>query len=131
MIGLLVVAHGNLAREMLSAAEMITGTIEKSSAVGIETGQSVESIRENIVSAMNSVSEDGVIVLTDMFGGTPSNMSLSFLDDSKIEVVTGFNLPMVVEFASKREKLPLPELASVLSECGKESILVAGDLLRR
>lgn len=131
MIGLLVVAHGNLAREILAAAEMIAGTIEKSAAVGIEPGQSVESIRESIVAAMNAVSEGGAIVMTDMFGGTPSNMSLSFLDDSKVEVVTGVNLPMVIEFASKREKLPFSELAAVLTECGKESILVAGELLRR
>jgi PTS system mannose-specific IIA component len=130
MVGLLVVAHAGLARELLAAAEMIVGPIEKSAAVGIGSADSVDQIRESVQVAIKKVVEDGVIIMTDMFGGTPSNMSISFLKEDEVEVLTGVNLPMVVKFVSERERLGVAELASVLKKCAQESISVAGEYLK-
>lgn len=130
MIGLVLVTHAGLARELLAAAEMIVGPIEMAEAVGILPGDNVDSIRESIESAISRVNSDGVLLMTDMFGGTPSNMSLSFLEDNRIEVLTGVNLPMLVKFFSDREKVGVNDLASQIKACGRESISVAGDYLR-
>jgi mannose PTS system EIIA component len=130
MVGLLVVAHAGLARELLAAAEMIVGPIERSEAVGIGSGDSVDQIRACVQIAIEKVAEDGVIIMTDMFGGTPSNMSISFLKEDEVEVLTGVNLPMVIKFASERDRLGVAELASALKKCGLESISVAGEFLK-
>jgi PTS system mannose-specific IIA component len=130
MIGLVLVAHAGLARELLKAAEMIVGRIEKAEAIGITAKDSVEQIRESVAGAIEKVSGAGVIIMADMFGGTPSNMSISFLKDNVIEVITGVNLPMVIKFASDRDKLGVAELAATLKKCGLESISVAGDYLK-
>jgi len=130
MVGLVVVAHAGLARELLAAAEMIVGVMEKSEAVGIAAGDSVDRIRESVQEAIRKVSQEGVIIMTDMFGGTPSNMSISFLKEGEVEVLTGVNLPMVIKFASERDRLGVAELASSLKKCGLESISVAGDYLK-
>lgn len=130
MIGLVLVAHAGLARELLMAAEMIVGRIEKAEAIGITAKDSVEQIRESVAGAIEKVSGAGVIIMADMFGGTPSNMSISFLKDNVIEVITGVNLPMVIKFASDRDKSGVEELAATLKKCGLESISVAGDYLK-
>jgi PTS system mannose-specific IIA component len=130
MVGLVVVAHAGLARELLSAAEMIVGTIEKAEAVGIGSGDPVDVIHDSVRNAIQRVSQNGVIIMTDMFGGTPSNMSLSFLKENQVEVLTGVNLPMMIKFASERDKFDLAELASVLKKCAQESITVAGEYLK-
>lgn len=130
MVGLILVAHAGLARELLAAAEMIVGRIEKAEAIGITAKDSVEQIRDNVASAIEKVSGSGVIIMADMFGGTPSNMSISFLQENEVEVITGVNLPMVIKFASERVKLGVAELASSIKKCGLESISVAGDYLK-
>lgn len=130
MIGLVLVTHAGLARELLAAAEMIVGPLEMAEAVGIQPGDNVDSIRISIESAMDRVNDAGVLLMTDMFGGTPSNMSISFLEDNRVEVLTGVNLPMLIKFFSDRSKLGLAELAAQLKACGRESISVAGDYLR-
>jgi mannose PTS system EIIA component len=130
MVGLVVVAHAGLARELLAAAEMIVGPIERSEAIGINSGDSVEQIWENVNGAILKVTGDGVIIMTDMFGGTPSNMSISFLKENEVEVMTGVNLPMLIKFAADRDKLTVAELAAALKKCGLESITVAGDYLK-
>jgi PTS system mannose-specific IIA component len=130
MVGLVLVAHAGLARELLTAAEMIVGEMGLAEAVGISPNDSVESIRENVTEAIKKVSADGVIIMTDMFGGTPSNMSLSFLKDNIVEVLTGVNLPMLLKFATEREKSCVADLAQILKACGQESISVAGDYLK-
>lgn len=131
MIGLVVVAHAGLAHELLVAAEMIVGKIDQAETVGIKPDDAVDVIREAIAGALAKVAGDGAIVMTDMFGGTPSNMGLSFLENNRVEVLTGVNLPMLVKFAGDRSRLAVPDLANALKECGKESILVAGDYLRK
>ncbi|HET6420687.1 MAG TPA: PTS sugar transporter subunit IIA [Geobacteraceae bacterium] len=130
MVGLVLVAHAGLAKELLTAAEMIVGKIGLAEAVGISPDDSVENIRANVTEAIKKVSPDGVIIMTDMFGGTPSNMSLSFLKDNVVEVLTGVNLPMLLKFAAEREKAGVSDLARMLKECGQESISVAGDYLK-
>ncbi len=131
MVGLVLVTHAGLARELLAAAEMIVGKIEKAEVVGIAAGDEVDSTRTALTSAIGKVSGDGVMIMTDMFGGTPSNMSLSFLEDDRVEVMTGVNLPMLIKFAGERGKWPLAELARMLRECGREGILVAGEYLKK
>lgn len=130
MVGLVLVAHAGLARELLNAAEMIVGEMGLAEAVGISPDDSVDIIRDNVTEAIKKVSGDGVIIMTDMFGGTPSNMSLSFLKDNIVEVLTGVNLPMLLKFASEREKAGVASLAQMLKACGQESISVAGDFLK-
>ena len=130
MIGLVLVTHAGLARELLTASEMIVGPLEAAEAVGISPDDPVEVIRDAIAEAIGRVSSDGVIVMTDMFGGTPSNMSLSFLQDNQVEVLTGVNLPMIIKFAGDRTRYGVTELAGILKQCGRDSISVAGDYLK-
>ena len=131
MIGLVVVTHASLAHELLKAAEMIVGKLELAEAVGLQPEEPVDRIRDSITGAIDKVSAEGVIIMTDMFGGTPSNMSLSFLQESRVEVITGVNLPMIVQFASDRSKKSVPELADRLQKTGRESISVAGAYLKK
>jgi len=131
MIGLVVVAHAKLAAELINAAEMIVGPIDGAVAVEIKPDDSVDAIRGALASAMASVAADGVIIMTDMFGGTPSNMSLSFLEDNRVEVLTGVNLPMLIKFASDRNRLQVADLAAQIRDCGRDGVAVAGDYLKK
>ena len=131
MIGLVLVTHAGLAEELLAAAEMIVGEIVLAEVVGITADASVDGIMTAITAAIAKVSGEGVIIMTDMFGGTPSNMSLSFLEENKVEVLTGVNLPMVIKFATERARTGVSELAYKLKECGMESISVAGEYLKK
>jgi mannose PTS system EIIA component len=131
MIGLVLVAHAGIAQEFLGAAEMIMGKIEGVEAVSIKPDDQVDLIRDSIAGAINKVDSDGVIIMTDMFGGTPSNMSLSFLQENHVEVLTGVNLPMMIKFVADRAKFGVSELAEKLKQCGRESIIVAGEYLKK
>jgi PTS system mannose-specific IIA component len=131
MIGLLLVTHVGLARELLAAAEMIVGGIDRAEAVGINPDDKVDLIRGSISAALQRVGQDGAIIMTDMFGGTPSNMGLSFLDENRVEVLTGVNLPMVIKFTSERDRCSVAELAERLKKSGCEGISVAGDYLKK
>ena len=130
MIGLVLVTHAGLAHELLAAAEMIVGPLELAEAVGIKPGDQVDDIRISIERAIGKVNSEGVVLMTDMFGGTPSNMSLSFLEDNRVEVLTGVNLPMLIKFFNDRNRCGISELAAQIKDCGRESISVAGDYLR-
>ena len=130
MIGLVVVAHAGLAQELLTAAEMIVGSIEAAAAVGISAGDQVEEIRTAIDAAIARVDGEGVIIMTDMFGGTPSNVSLPFLEEGRVEIVSGVNLPMVVKLAIRDQGGVTPrDLARLLREKGRKSIEVASEVL--
>ena len=131
MIGLLVVAHAGVARELLAAAEMIVGNLEQAEAIGIEKDASAGQVMASIKEAVARVSGEGAIIMTDMFGGTPSNMSLSFLEEGRVEVVTGVNLPMLIRFTQERGRCNVGELALKLKDSGREGISVAGDYLKR
>jgi len=131
MIGLIVVAHFNLAREMVAAVELIMGKQEQFEYVDTFPDEDVENLKSKIVHALKSVnSGDGVLILTDMFGGTPSNISLSFLEEGKVEVVAGANLPMLIKLATYRENQSLGELAYFITQYGKKNIYLATDILK-
>ena len=101
MIGVVVVTHGQLATELVNAAEMIVGDLPQFTAVSIGWHEDVNDAREDIVHAIERVQADaGVLILTDMFGGTPSNLGITFLQADKVEVITGVNLPMLIKLAS-------------------------------
>jgi PTS system mannose-specific IIA component len=133
MIGLVIATHARLAAELIKACEMIIGPVQNVQAVGISGEDSVEAIRSCLSQAVEAVGGDGegVIIMTDMFGGTPANISLAFLDPSKIEVLTGVNLPMVLKFFNSQEGLPLPELAAILKAYGQQSISLASEFLQK
>jgi PTS system mannose-specific IIA component len=130
MIGLVLVAHAGLATALKASAEMIVGPIEECAEVEVASGERADDIMARVVSAVGSSLPGGTIIMTDLFGGTPSNMAMSFLKDGCVEVVTGVNLPMLIEFCSKRERLAIDELAVELQRSGREGILVAGELLK-
>ena len=130
MTGLVLVTHAGLAGALLRAAEMIVGKIDRCEQVEINTEDKADDIMSRVVAAVDKVNADGTIIMTDLFGGTPSNMAMSFLKDGKIEVVTGANLPMVIEFCSKRDSMTTAELAAIIQKTGREGIIVAGDFLR-
>jgi PTS system mannose-specific IIA component len=131
MIGLLLVAHAGVANELLTAAEMIVGKLELAEAVGIAPDASATDVMASIKEAVARVSGEGAIIMTDMFGGTPSNMSISFLQEGKVEVLTGVNLPMLIRFTQERNRCDVSELALKLKESAQEGITVAGDFLKK
>ena len=130
MIGLLVVTHSNLGREILNAAEFIVGRLETADTVSITETTDSEGIHKMIQKKVEALDcGQGVLILTDMFGGTPSNISLSFLKEGQVEVLTGVNLPMVLAIARNRSDLKLSEVAKTAEEAGKMSISLASKLL--
>jgi PTS system mannose-specific IIA component len=132
MIGAVVVCHGTLATELVRAAEIIVGKIDGIVAVDIPPSMGMEEIHVAVEGALRTVEEgSGVLMMTDMFGGTPSNIALSFLGTHPVEVVTGVNLPMMVKFPIARGTLPLAELARHLQDCGLRSIMIPGDMLKK
>ncbi len=131
MTGLVVVAHFNLAKEMVAATELIMGNQKQFEAVGIFPDENVDIVKEKIVQALKKAnSGDGAIILTDMFGGTPSNISLSFLEEGKVEVVAGVNLPMLIKLVTFRENKEIDELAHFITEYGQKNIYLATDVLK-
>jgi len=129
-IGTVIVTHYRLGEEFLQALRLIVPDAPKFHAVSIEPSQPVDEMRSAISGALNAADEgDGVLVLTDMFGGTPSNISLSFLDEHHVEVVTGINLPMLIKLATLREEKSLEELATFIKEYGQRTISVASEIL--
>ncbi len=132
MIGVVVVTHGQLAAELVNAAEAIVGDLPRFAAVSIGWHDDTEDAREEIRQAIARLQGDsGVLVLTDMFGGTPTNLGLSFVEPDRVEVVTGVNLPMLIKLSSLRPAQPmLLAVARELRETGRNAIHVASDLLR-
>ncbi len=130
MIGVVVVAHFNLAREMVAATELIVGKQERFAYVDIFPDEDVEKVKKKVVDALKRVdSREGILILTDMFGGTPSNISLSFLEEGKVEVVTGVNLPMLIKLVTYRQNKTLSDLANFISQYGRKNINLATDVL--
>jgi PTS system mannose-specific IIA component len=130
-IGVVVVTHGQLATELLNAAETIVGDLPGFAAVSIGWHDDVEDAREEIRKAIERVqSEDGVLVLTDMFGGTPANLAVTFLGRDNVEVITGVNLPMLIKLARPQKAADLLTIAREMREHGRNAIWVASDLLR-
>jgi PTS system mannose-specific IIA component len=131
MIGVVVVTHGQLATELLNAAEMIVGELPRFAAVSIGWHEDTQDAREEIAEALGRVQQgQGVLILTDMFGGTPSNLAMTFLGQDNVEVITGVNLPMLIKLAGLNEQASLLDVAREMREQGRNAIWVASDLLR-
>jgi len=132
MIGAVVVSHGTHATGLVQAAEVIVGRMEGVAAVDLSPSMGVEELHAAVEAAIRSVDKGkGVLILTDMFGGTPSNIAISFLGTHPVEVITGVNLPMMVKFPYARQSMTLPELAHHLQECGQRNITIPGDMLKK
>ena len=130
MIGLVLVTHGHLAKEFVAATEHVVGPQRNMLAVCIGAEDDMESRREEILAAVRRVDEgDGVIVLTDMFGGTPSNLAISILDKAPVEVIAGMNLPMLIKLASVRSTDPLDVAIEKAQDAGRKYIYVASRVL--
>ena len=129
-VGGVIVTHGHLASELLAAAETIIGSILHINAISIGWHDDVDAARDEIKNSIAQVSQGlGVLILTDMFGGTPTNIASMFLAEGKVEVVTGVNLPMVIRLASQNAGETLDEVARRVREQGREAIYLAGELL--
>lgn len=130
MIGLVIVTHGRLAEAFSSVLEHVVGKQQNIAAICIEPNDNMEQRREDIVAAIDKVNKGkGVIVVTDMFGGTPSNLAISIMDQRPIEVLAGANVPMLVKLAGAREKFGLKEAAEQGRDAGQKYITVASQLL--
>jgi PTS system mannose-specific IIA component len=131
VIGVVVVTHGQLATELVNAAEMIVGDLPQFTAVSIGWHDEVNDAREDIAKAIERVrGPEGVLLLTDMFGGTPSNLGMTFLEKDRLEVITGVNLPMLIKLAGSRQSADLLALAKEMRQHGRDAIWVASDFLR-
>ncbi len=128
--GVVIVTHYRLGEEFLQALRLIVPQAPEFHSVSIEPTQSVDEMRGRIGAALEAANQgEGVLVLTDMFGGTPSNVSLSFLDEHRVEVVTGVNLPMLIKLATLQEIGSLEELATFIKDYGRRNISVASEIL--
>ena len=130
MIGLVLVTHGRLAEEFIAATEHVVGPQERIRAVCIGPDDDMERRRKDIIEAVGAVDDgDGVILLTDMFGGTPSNLAISVMDRANVEVIAGMNLPMLIKLASVRKDESLERAVLSAQESGRKYINVASSLL--
>ncbi len=131
MIGLLIISHCDLGKELVNAAELILGRLDAADAISItqltESSELLDTISEKIKALDRG---QGVLILADMFGGTPSNLSFSFLKEKRVEVLTGVNLPMVLAVAQDRDRLSLSELGERAEKAGRRGIALAGNLLK-
>jgi mannose PTS system EIIA component len=132
MVGVVLVTHPHLGEEFVRSAEMICGKMVRVLPVSIDTRKEVEELRRGIAEAVKKVDDgDGVLILTDMFGGTPSNMSLAFLQEGKVEVLSGLNLPMMIKLSNCREGRSLNELAKLVKDAGQKNINLASEILQK
>jgi mannose PTS system EIIA component len=132
MIGVLITTHGNLGSELIKAAELIRGSLKGIVHVSIDQTKGVEDLKKEISMAIKKLDQGkGVLILTDLFGGTPSNISLSFLKEGKVEVITGVNLPMLLKLPDIREGMQLKEFAHSIKDYGIKNISLASEILSK
>jgi len=130
MIGGVVITHGRLADELIDAARLIVGSIEAVEGISMAPDEDMEAAQARILEAIKKVdSGKGVLILTDLFGGTPSNLSLTFLAERKVEVLSGVNLPMLLSLATGRDDKSLEEVAEMAMNAGKKNITIASRIL--
>jgi len=130
MIGLVLVTHGRLGEELVNALEHVVGPQENVASVCIGADDDMEQRRNDIITSTEAVNVgDGVIVLTDMFGGTPANLAISIMDKANVEVIAGVNMPMLVKLATARKKHDMAEAVAMALDAGKKYIHVASQLL--
>ena len=131
MIGVVIVTHSALADEFLMATQQIVGAVEGIEPISIDPSDPIEEVEARIKKGKKVDMGRGVLILTDMFGGTPSNISLSFQQKGKVEIVTGINLPMLIKLSTLREEKTLDELASFIKAYGQKNIHLASEILDR
>lgn len=130
MIGIVVVSHSNIGCEMVSATSRIIPEAGHMRGVAVESNDPPESIRQQVADAVTSVDQgDGVLILTDMFGGTPSNICMTFLEPERIEVVSGFNMPMLIKLANLKQEANLTDTVRFIQKYGQRNIVIASDVL--
>jgi mannose PTS system EIIA component len=132
MIGVLITTHGNLGSELIKAAELIRGSLKGIVHVSVDQTKGVEDLKKEISTAIKKLDQgQGVLILTDLFGGTPSNISLSFLKEGKVEVITGVNLPMLLKLPDAREGVFLKDFAQYIKDYGIKNISLASEILSK
>ena len=130
MIGMILVTHGRLAEELIAALEHVVGPQDSIAAICIGPDDDMEQHRQKIMEQTRETDDgDGVVLLTDMFGGTPSNLAISVMDNVNVEVIAGVNLPMLIKLTSVRDSLPLAEAVASAQEAGRKYINIASQLL--
>ncbi|HEY4715938.1 MAG TPA: PTS sugar transporter subunit IIA [bacterium] len=131
MIGVIIVSHGDIAQEMLLTTQFIMNKADNMYAISVDPSKSVDNLRKEILETIKKADQgDGVLILTDMFGGTPSNVGLSFLEENKVEVITGVNLPILLKLCTHREGWKLGELAEFVKNYGQKNISIASEILK-
>ena len=130
MIGALITTHGNLGNELIKSAELIKGPLDDILHVCVDQTKNVEDLKKEISNAIKKLDKGkGVLILTDLFGGTPSNISLSFIKEGKVEVLTGVNLPMVLKLSEVKEDMTLRDFACLIKNYGEKNIMLASEIL--
>lgn len=131
MIGLVIVTHGNLGAEFINVTEHVVGKQEHIEAISVSATDSIDSRRDDILTAIDLVDQGkGVIILTDMFGGTPSNLAISIMDQKPVEVLAGVNIPTLIKLVSIRGDMPMKKVVDEAKEAGRKYINVASQLLK-
>jgi PTS system mannose-specific IIA component len=132
MIGVLITTHGNLGNELIKSAELIKGPLADILHVCVDQTKNVEDLKKEISNAIKKLDKGkGVLILTDLFGGTPSNISLSFIKEGKVEVLTGVNLPMVLKLSEVKEDMTLRDFACLIKNYGEKNIMLASEILSK
>ncbi len=133
MKGLIVAAHANMAEELLHACELIIGPLPRACAISVRRENNIDEIRKLFATSIDTVGADGaqVLIMTDMLGGTPANIGMTFLEPGRIDLLTGVNLPMLLKFFNSQESLSLDELTEILRAYGQQAIHLASTLLKR
>ena len=132
MVGILVITHYKLGVELIAAASMMGVKADHIEALSVDLQQNSEKLRKDILTAIKRLDNgDGVLIMTDMFGGTPSNLSLSFLEEGKVEVLTGVNLPILIKLSTLRGEKNLNELAKQLKSFGQKNINLASEIMNK
>ena len=132
MIGVLITTHGNLGSELINAAELIRGKLKGIIPISVDQTKGVEDLKKEISTAIKRLDQgQGVLILTDLFGGTPSNISLSFMKEGKVEVITGINLPMLLKLPDIREGMSLNQFAQNIKDYGIKNISLASEILSK
>ncbi|MEA3241310.1 MAG: PTS sugar transporter subunit IIA [Pseudomonadota bacterium] len=131
MIGIIIVTHHSLAKNLKETAEQVVGPLPEIESFSISEQDDVEMVKKSLAAAINKMKKNGlkVMILTDMFGGTPSNISLSFFEPEKVEIISGVNLPMILKLATERQKQSLSELTMYITEYGRKNIFSAIEFL--
>ena len=132
MIGALITTHGNLGNELIKSAELIKGPLDGILHICVDQTKNVEDLKKEISNAIKKLDKGkGVLILTDLFGGTPSNISLSFIKEGKVEVLTGVNLPMVLKLSEVKEDMTLRDFACLIKNYGEKNIMLASEILSK